>query len=432
MASQVYVLPAMEAVRSPKAVSILAFVLTLLFAAIALGLVATPWQQSITGTGRVVAFAPVERQQSIDAPVDGRVVRWYVVEGQTVKRGQPIVDITDNDPEIMNRLQSERSSLVDTIRAGERREKSLEDRIKGLEDGRTTAVAAARARVQMAIDRIGAAEQALTAAEATLTAANLNIERQRKLGVKGLTSTRTIEVAEADARKAEAEVLRARNTLNAARSEKISMDAELARVDADAKTRLDEGWASHASAASDVAKANAELTKLEGRIARQSTQSIVAPIDGTIFRITARLGGEYVKAGTQLATLVPSSGTDVVELYVDGNDVPLISTGRKARIQFEGWPAVQFVGWPSVAVGTFGGEVVLVDPTDNGQGKFRVLVAPDPKDEPWPSKRYLRQGVRANGWVLLNQVPVWFEMWRTFNGFPPTVPNPEASKEGKK
>jgi multidrug resistance efflux pump len=422
----------MEAVRSPKTVSILASVLTLLCAAIALGMIVTPWQQSITGTGRVVAFAPVERQQSIDAPVDGRVMRWYVVEGETVKKGQPIVDITDNDPEIMNRLQSERASLVDTIRAGARREKSLEDRIKGLEDARTTGVAAARARVQMAIDRIGAAEQALTAAEATLTAANLNIERQRKLGTKGLTSTRTIEVAEADARKAEAEVLRSRNTLNAARSEKISMEAELARIDADAKTRLDEGWASHASAASDVAKANAELTKLEGRIARQSTQSIVAPIDGTIFRITARLGGEYVKAGTQLATLVPSSGADVVELYVDGNDVPLISTGRKARIQFEGWPAVQFVGWPSVAVGTFGGEVVLVDPTDNGQGKFRVLVAPDPKDEPWPSKQYLRQGVRANGWVLLNQVPVWFEMWRTFNGFPPTVQNPEAAKEGKK
>jgi multidrug resistance efflux pump len=422
----------MEAVRSPRIIWILAFVLTALFIAVAAGVTITPWQQSITGTGKVVAFAPIERQQSIDAPVDGRVVRWYVVEGEFVKKGQPIVDITDNDPEIMNRLEAERRSVVDTVRAGERREQSLEDRIKGLEDARTTAVAAARARVQMAIDRIGAAEQALTAAEATLTAAQLNVERQRKLGAKGLTSTRTIEVAEADARKAEAEVLRARNTLNAARSEKISMEADLARIDADAKTRLDEGWAAHASAASDVAKANAELTKLEVRIARQSTQSIVAPIDGTIFRVTARLGGEYVKSGTQLATLVPSSGADVVELYVDGNDVPLISPGRKARIQFEGWPAIQFVGWPSVAVGTFGGEVVLVDPTDNGQGKFRVLIAPDPKDETWPSKQYLRQGVRANGWILLNQVPVWFEMWRNFNGFPPTVPNPEAERGAQK
>jgi hypothetical protein len=111
----------------------------------------------------------------------------------------------------------------------------------------------------------------------------------------------------------------------------------------------------------------------------------------------------------------------VVEIWVDGNDMPLISPGRPVRLQFEGWPAVQFVGWPSVAVGTFGGIVRLVDATDDGSGKFRVLVEPDPKDDPWPSGAYLRQGVRANGWVLLNQVPLGFELWRQFNGFPPAV-----------
>jgi hypothetical protein len=81
---------------------------------------------------------------------------------------------------------------------------------------------------------------------------------------------------------------------------------------------------------------------------------------------------------------------------VDGNDAPLISDGRQVRIQFEGWPAVQFPGWPSVAVGTFGGEVALVDSTDvNGDGKFRILVLPDPteQDDPrtrWPSQPWLR------------------------------------------
>ena len=133
-----------------------------------------------------------------------------------------------------------------------------------------------------------------------------------------------------------------------------------------------------------------------------------------------------VKQGDQLAVLVPDTGTRAVELWVDGNDVPLITPGRHVRVQFEGWPAVQFVGWPSVAIGTFGGTVAFVDATDNGQGLFRLVVLPDESAE-WPEARYLRQGVRANGWILLNQVRLGYELWRQFNGFPPAVGSPDKS-----
>lgn len=156
-------------------------------------------------------------------------------------------------------------------------------------------------------------------------------------------------------------------------------------------------------------------------MARQRTQRVTAPIDGTVFRVLARQSGELLKAGAPLAVIVPASSKDVVELWVDGNDMPMLAPGNTARLQFEGWPALQFTGWPAIAVGTFGGRVLLIDPTDNGKGKFRVLVEPDPKDDPWPSRRFLRQGVRANGWVLLNIVPLGYELWRQFNGFPPVV-----------
>jgi len=115
-----------------------------------------------------------------------------------------------------------------------------------------------------------------------------------------------------------------------------------------------------------------------------------------------------------------------VELWVDGNDVPLLRDGRHVRIQFEGWPALQFSGWPSVAVGTFGGRVAVIDAVDDGKGKFRVLVVPD-RSEPWPSGRYLRQGVRAHGWILLNRVSLAYELWRQFNGFPPAIPEEPAA-----
>lgn len=135
-----------------------------------------------------------------------------------------------------------------------------------------------------------------------------------------------------------------------------------------------------------------------------------------------------VKEGDALAILVPDVSARAVELWVDGNDAPPITSGREVRIQFEGWPAVQFVGWPSVAIETFGGEVAFVDSTDNGEGKFRIVVTQLAGEE-WPDSCYLRQGVRANGWVLLNQVSLGYELWRLFNGFPPAVSAPhDASK----
>ena len=136
--------------------------------------------------------------------------------------------------------------------------------------------------------------------------------------------------------------------------------------------------------------------------------------------------------------LVPSSPDRAVAIKVDGNDVPLVSSKdgyekpRKVRLQFEGWPAVQFSGWPSAAVGTFGGIVSVVDSTDDGQGMFRVLVLPDPDQSLWPGEIVLRQGDRANAWVLLDEVPPGWEIWRQFNGFPPVVVMSDLKKDGEK
>ncbi len=422
---------ALHAIVVPKSQKILSRVLLALLVTLALALTITPWQQNVQGSGRVIAFHPEERPQNIDAPVEGRIAKWYVVEGSKVKKGDPIVDLSDNDPAILERLAQERTATVSTVAAGQRRVQAIEDRIRGLELTLKTGVSAAKARVQMAIDRVAAAEQSLEAAKSALTTAKLQIERQRGLAAKGLTSTRNVELAELDYQQKTADVERATATLNAAKNEKLSLESELQRVDADSQSRIDEAWSSHASAASDVAKAQAEVTKVEVRLARQSTQRITAPIDGTVFRVIGRQSGELLKSGDQICVLVPNANNNVVELFMNGNDTPLIAPGRSVRLQFEGWPALQFVGWPSVAVGTFGGRVLLVDSTDNGQGKFRVLVEAAPTDEPWPGQNYLRQGVRANGWVLLNQVPLGYELWRQFNGFPPSVAQSEPGKESK-
>lgn len=169
----------------------------------------------------------------------------------------------------------------------------------------------------------------------------------------------------------------------------------------------------------EQAKAEARLTQAEIQLARQQTQRVVAPRDGTIVSIVAGDVATTIKAGERLATLAPTDVPPAVELFVDGLDISLMYPGRKVRLQFEGWPAVQFSGWPSVAIGTFGGMIHAVDPAVSPNGKFRVLVVPDPDDAAWPERRFLPYGAKVKGWVLLDTVSAGYEIWRHLNNFPP-------------
>jgi len=166
---------------------------------------------------------------------------------------------------------------------------------------------------------------------------------------------------------------------------------------------------------------------MDVRLARQSTQAVTAPRDGIVLRIVATApGGSIVKSGDVLATLVPQTDDRAVELFISGLDAPLIQANQSVRLQFEGWPAVQFAGWPSIAIGTFAGRVAVVDSASDEKGRLRVLVVPA---EPWPDARFLRQGVRAQGWNLLARVRLGFEVWRRLNGFAPALPEqPKAEK----
>ena len=309
--------------RAPNPLKILwvtgcAFMITFLF------LLLVPWQQNAVGNGRVIAFSPTERKHTINAPITGRIKQWFVEEGQVVAKGDPIVEISDMDPELIRRLQVERTAIM---------------------------------------QRITASEQALRASES-------NVNRQKSLYEQGISSKRQYELAQIE------------------------------------KSKY----------ANELAQMNIDKVDIDVRIARQSTQMVTAQAAGVIFK---RLPGQesvVVQTGAVLAEIIPHTKTRAVALYIDGNDIPFVRLKQRVRLQFEGWPAIQFRGWPELAVGTFAGEVNFIDATDDGTGMFRVVITPT---EEWPDHRYLRQGVRVHGWVLLGEVPLWYEIWRQFNGFPP-------------
>lgn len=393
------------------------------FGLMLIGTLFLPWQQTSLGEGRVVALTPTDRQQTIEAPVSGRIAHWHVHEGSLVKKGDKLATISDLDPQLSDRLEQERSAMTDRVRAAQSRVDSVESRITSLQLARSEAVSAAENRAQMAGERVRQAQQSVTATEAALDAAKANYDRQKSLMEQGLTSQRNVELAELDYKRARTEEQRAVAGLKSAEQEKLAMKRDAKRIARDADAAINDARAGMQSARSDLARGNEDLPRVEQRLSRQKSQEVLAPKDGVITRLLVSHEAEFVKEGKGLCVLIPESGRRAVELWVDGNDIALLTGGREARLMFQGWPALQMSGWPQTAFGTFPGRLKFVDNADDGHGKFRVLVIPDEAStDYWPDSALLRQGIRARGWIFLNRVTVGYELWRKFNDFPPEIP----------
>ncbi|NBO18812.1 MAG: HlyD family efflux transporter periplasmic adaptor subunit [Proteobacteria bacterium] len=316
-------------IRIVKALRLSMRLITIGLAVFAAVMLFLPWVQTAAGTGRITSLYPEGQPQKIHALVKGRIKKWYVRDGSKVAKDDPIVEIVDNDPMLLERLEAEAA----------------------------------------------AARKGRDAAQMAAKTAMIDLDRKKDLFERGLAARREWEQA------------------------RIEYESWLAKE----------------------AEATAKIAGAETKLSRQQTQLVRAPADGIIIQTSIGDAATMVSEGDTVATFAPANTVKAAELYLRGLDMPLVQPGRKVRLQFEGWPSVQFSGWPATAIGTFGGEVAVIAPSISENGKFRILVTEDPK-EPWPADAYLRFGSQVNGWVLLDTVPVGYELWRQMNNFPPENP----------
>lgn len=403
-------LPALALAGSARFTRLFSRALVIAFILLVLGLLVLPWRQFVSGTGRVIAFNPLDRRINVEAQVSGRVKHLHVVEGQRVTKGEIIAEIQDNDPNLIANLKAQREAIESRRDFAQGRVESLIAQITQQELAKAQA--------------IDSAEQRVAGAKIAAETSQLNFDRTASLFAKGLASQRDNELATLSRDSTAADL-------------KSAM-ASLKRTSNDFDASIASTHASKGSALSDVAGAERDLSVIDVQINQNLRQIVESPRDGIVLQVAAT-DGTYLRPGSLICVVIPETDSRFVEIWIDGNDMPLIharkddSPGSSVRLAFEGWPAVQMIGWPQLAIGTFGGEVVFVDATDDGKGKFRVVVGPQtdivdrgdgkgPVEVEWPEKeRWLRQGVRANAWIMLNQVPLWFEIWRQINGFPPIV-----------
>jgi len=385
-----------------------------------------PWTQNINSTGKVTTLYLDERPQSINTAIAGRIEEWYVREGQFVHAGDPIIrlsEIKDDylDPQVIQRTQSQLNAKESTIDSYREKVQALENQLEALKQNRGL-------KLQQATNKIRAGKLKMQADSIEYNASIINfgiadsqLVRQENLFTKGLVSLTALEgrrskyqMANAKKIESESKWISAKNEYLNAKIEYNSIVSDYADKLAKSSSEKFEALGNQFKTEEDLAKLENKMSNLEGRI---GYRIIRAPQDGFITQATSSGIGETIKEGEEVATIVPSKQNLAVEIYVRPMDLPLISLGENVRIVFDGWPVIVFSGWPNVSFGTFGGKVVGIDNITSANGKYRILVAPNEDEPEWPS--LLRVGSGVRGFALLNDVPVWYELWRQLNGFPP-------------
>jgi multidrug resistance efflux pump len=385
-----------------------------------------PWQQNINGKGKVTPFAPEDRPQNVPSIIGGRIEKWKVVEGQFVKKGDTLVIISEVkekffDPELLARTQKQIANKEDGLDAKNRKIIALEKQIDALKSSVAIKLKMAKNKILQAQFTVKGEKGNFDAAKTNEELSRNQFERLNELYKKGLASLTEIQNRTNKMQEAKSKAIESENKYDKAENELINARIDLNFIEAEYLDKISKAESILEETAGELFESQAELIKLRieysNLLLRSGFYAIKAPQDGYLVQVLKAGIGETIKENENLATIVPANTKTAVEMTVRALDMPLLFKGCKVRVQFDGWPALVFSGWPSGSVGTFGGLVQAIDRNADEKGNFRILVVQDPNDVPWPE--LIRAGGGVYGWAMLNRVPVWYELWRQFNAFPP-------------
>lgn len=391
-----------------------------------LGLSFLPWTQTIRAKGNVTALRPDQRPQTIPSIIPGRIEKWFVQEGDFVRKGDTILFISEIkdeyfNPDLLGNTEQQLSAKELTVQSYYEKVRALDTQIDALSQTGRLKLEQAQNKLQQSRLAVVADSMDYQAAHFNFDIAREQYQRMEQLHRDGLKSLTDLENRRLVMQKAQAGMIAAENTLLTSRNEVLNAQVELVSIQAQYRDDVAKAESEKYTALSSLYDAEAVVTKLQNQYmnyaVRLGLYYITAPQDGYITKAIQTGIGETIKEGEEIVSIMPADYQLAVEMYIKPIDLPLMEKGQTIRIQFDGWPAIVFSGWPNTSYGTYGGVVVAIDNFISENGLYRVLVAPDPEDHPWPTA--LRVGSGAASLVLLQDVPIWYEAWRKINGFPP-------------
>ncbi len=398
-----------------------------------------PWTQNIQSNGMVTNLLPSEKPQTIHSTIAGRIEKWYVREGQLVKTGDTILFLSEIkvdyfDPLLVDRTNKQVDAKAGSIEAYERKIVALGEQIAAMENELKFKTEQLKIKVKQEERKAEAAKAEFDAEKIDYEIALKQYNRTKTLYAEGIKSLTEVEDKNNKLQETAAKLNSAENKWKNAENEIGTSKIQLSTTLNEYNNKIAKAQSEKYATQSDVFESQGAIQKMKITASNYSERSkfyyITAPKDGYVTQVIKGGIGETVKEGDPILTFFPKDFHLAVEMHILPMDLPLIKAGSVVRFMFDGWPAFVFSGWPNNSFGTFGGKVVAVDNYVSTKNQYRVLIAPDPDQEPWPTA--LRPGSGAKCIALLQDVPVYYEMWRQINGFPPEFYSFKAGKEATK
>ncbi|RED46057.1 HlyD family secretion protein [Seonamhaeicola aphaedonensis] len=398
-----------------------------------------PWTQNITGDGLVTTLKPNQRPQTIQSQIPGRIEEWFVQEGDFVQAGDTILRISEIksdyfDDRLVERTNEQIQAKSSSVNAYGGKVEALKTQISAKEKERELKLEQTENKLLQAKLKVQSDSIDLEAAVTNLKIAETQFNREKTLQDEGLKAVKDVEEKRLKLQETQAKFISQQNKYLASKNEVINAEIELSRIQAEYTDKISKAQSDMFTAQSSQLDTQAQVTKLENTYTnykkRSSLLYVTAPQSGFINKAIIGGVGVTFKEGQELVGIMPGQYDLAVETFVRPIDLPLIHIGEKVRVQFDGWPVIVFSGWPNVSYGTYGAKVVAIERFISDNGKYRILLAPDEEDHAWPDA--IRVGSGAKTIALLDDVPIWFELWRQINSFPPNYYEPQNSKGDSK
>lgn len=397
-----------------------------------------PWTQNIRLTGTVSALYQDQRPQQLNSPIPGKIVKWHVKNGDHVKKGDTILELTEVKDDYMDPLLLKRTQEQVNAKKGVRdyykaKVGTTDAQLQAINSARVLKLDQLKIKVSQLNNKIASEEAELTATSNELKLSEDQFARQKKMYDDGLVSLTQFQQRSVSYQNALAKKTAAENKLIQSRQEIIALQIEQNAIMQDYTEKLSKTEGERYQSMGQIEGSIGDIAKLENQAAnyrvRQGMYAVLASQDGQIVQLTKSGIGEILKETESIGTIVPKIVDYAVEIYVKPVDLPLLKEGQRVMCIFDGFPAIVFSGWPNSSYGTFAGTVVAIESNINANGLFKALVVQDKTEKRWPSQ--IKMGGGVNGIAILNDVPVWYELWRNINGFPPDYYSVKSNTSNK-
>ena len=398
-----------------------------------------PWTQNITTKGYVTAFNIDERTQQLNAVISGSIDKWYIKEGDFINKGDTILKLNEVkpeylDPELLTRTREQLQAKSDAANNYSGKAATANTQVQALQAALDFKIEQLNNKIEQAQRYIEIDNANLQAAKNDLEIAQLQYDRQKKLFEDGLVSKTQLEQRNQALQNATAKLTALQQKLANSKQDLVIAKLEKGGTEQDYLDKIAKVNGEKFQSLSNVSTTQGDIAKLNNQYINYEKRAgfyyIIAPQDGQLIKVKNAGVGEIVKETEMIAEIVPTSNSRSVEMFIKAVDIPLISAGQTVSLTFDGFPAIVFSGWPNASYGFFRGKVAAIETAINKQGYFRILVNEDSSYKPWPKN--LKYGSGANGIALLKDVPIYYELWRHINGFPPEYYQHIEKEEKKK